>query len=147
WAPNMNAFRRFQPMSYVPVTPSWGFENRSVALRIPIGGGAAQRMEFRVAGADANPYLVLASVLAGVHHGITKQLDCGAAVSGNAGAEVHPDLPMQLRPALARLRASQTLNDYLGEPYLDAYCACKEGELEVFEQAISAREYDWYLLT
>ncbi|MDH3716130.1 MAG: glutamine synthetase family protein, partial [Gammaproteobacteria bacterium] len=48
WAPNMNAFRRFQPMSYVPVTPSWGFENRSVALRIPIGGGAARRMEFRV---------------------------------------------------------------------------------------------------
>jgi glutamine synthetase len=147
WAPNVNAYRRFQPMSYVPVTPSWGFENRSVALRVPIGEGDARRMEFRVAGADANPYLVLASVLAGIHHGIAEGLDCGAAATGNAGAEVHPDLPMQLRPALARLHASGTLNDYLGAAYLDAYCACKEGELDRFEQHISAREYDWYLLT
>ncbi|MDH3452034.1 MAG: glutamine synthetase family protein [Gammaproteobacteria bacterium] len=147
WAPNVNAYRRFRPMSYVPVTPSWGFENRSVAARIPVGEGNARRMEFRVAGADANPYLVLASVLAGIHYGITEGRDCGAAATGNAGAEAHPELPMQLRPALERLRTSRILNDYLGATYLEAYCACKTRELDAFEQHISPREYDWYLLT
>ncbi len=147
WAPNVNAYRRFVPMSYVPVTPSWGFENRSVALRIPIGDGTARRMEFRVAGADANPYLVLASVLAGIHQGITTKLDCGPPASGNAGAEVHPDLPMRLRSALERLQASRTLSEYLGATYLDAFCACKLRELEALEQHISPTEYDWYLLT
>jgi len=60
---------------------------------------------------------------------------------------VNPDLPMRLRPALARLCASKVLNDYLGEAYLQAYNACKSAELDAFEQHMSPREYDWYLLT
>jgi glutamine synthetase len=68
-APNPNSYRRFKPMIYVPVSRSWGYENRSTALRIPVSGGAARRIEHRMAGADANPYLVLATALAGLHHG------------------------------------------------------------------------------
>ena len=71
---------------------------------------------------------------------------CGAAATGNAGEAVDPGLPMQLRPALERLQTSEVLNDYLGATYLEAYCACKSLELDAFEQHISPREYDWYLL-
>ncbi len=66
------------------MTAQWGFNNRTVALRIPHGGPAATRIEHRIAGADANPYLVLASILAGVNHGVTNKIDAGDAVEGNA---------------------------------------------------------------
>ena len=73
-APNLNSFRRFQPGLYVPMAPTWGFDNRSVALRIPSGPNAARRIEHRVGGADANPYLLLATLLASVIHGIANRI-------------------------------------------------------------------------
>src|SRR3546814_1620868 len=77
-APNVNSYRRYLPDIFVPTQRSWGFENRSVALRIPAGGGDARRIEHRVAGADANPYLALATLLAGIHKGIVERIDPGA---------------------------------------------------------------------
>jgi len=77
FAANSNAFRRYVPNIFVPTAPSWGLENRSVAVRIPKSPGSARRIEHRVAGADANPYLLLAALLAAVHHGITEQLEPG----------------------------------------------------------------------
>ena len=73
WAQSANAYRRYVPKSYVSMAAHWGFNNRTVALRIPRGNGAATRIEHRVAGADANPYLVIASILAGMSHGIDQQ--------------------------------------------------------------------------
>ena len=73
WAQSANAYRRYVPKSYVSMAAHWGFNNRTVALRIPRGNGAATRIEHRVAGADANPYLVIASMLAGVSHGIANR--------------------------------------------------------------------------
>ena len=69
FAPNANSYRRLRPLTYAPTAPTWGWNNRTVALRIPPGGPAARRIEHRVAGSDANPYLVLAAVLAGVLRG------------------------------------------------------------------------------
>ena len=77
FAPNANSYRRFQRESYVPMQPSWGVNNRGVAVRIPHSDAANRRLEHRVAGADANPYLVMAYVLAGMLHGLEQQLQPG----------------------------------------------------------------------
>ena len=66
----MNSYRRFQPGMYVPTQASWGHNNRTVALRIPCGDRHNHRVEYRVAGADANPYLVMAAIFAGILHGL-----------------------------------------------------------------------------
>jgi glutamine synthetase len=129
----------------VPIRRCWGFENRSVALRIPLGRGAVRRIESRVAGADANPYLALATLLAGVHHGLTRRITPPPAFEGNAGFAPDEDLPFRLRPALARLLESEVLADYFGAAYPGLYAACKTAELDVFENHIDAREYTWYL--
>ncbi|WP_420347245.1 glutamine synthetase family protein [Pelagibius sp.] len=144
-APNVNSYRRFQPNIFVPTQRSWGFENRSVALRIPTGKGPARRIEHRLAGADANPYLALATLLAGLHHGITGKLDPGPAWDGNASAGYDAGLPFRPKRALEKLTENCRLADYLGADYLRAYRACKEKELELFEAEISPLEYRWFL--
>jgi len=144
-APNVNSFRRFQPNLFVPIRRTWGYENRSAALRIPLGKGAARRIEHRVAGADANPYLALATLLAGVHHGLTNKITPPAAFEGNAGFAPDEDLPFRPRPALARLVESEVLAGYFGREYPGLYAACKTAELDAFENHIGAREYAWYL--
>lgn len=144
-APNVNSYRRFVPDIFVPTQRSWGFENRSVALRVPGGKGAARRIEHRVAGADANPYLALATLLSGIHQGITSKIDPGAAWEGNASATYDETLPFRPRRALEKLVPDCGLADYLGADYVRAYRACKEKELERFEAQISPLEYNWFL--
>jgi glutamine synthetase len=145
FAPGVNGYRRFQPRLYVPVNRSWGTDNRSVAVRIPAGENASRRFEHRVAGADANPYLVLAALLAGIHHGLAEKIDPGPIWSGSACEEVDESIPFDLLSALARLRASQVLKSYLGEAYVELYCATKQAEHASFLDEVSAREYKWYL--
>jgi len=144
-APNVNSYRRFEPNIFVPISRSWGFENRSVAMRVPIGNGKSRRIESRVAGADANPYLALATLLAGVHHGIVNRIDPGPPHEGNAGEAFDPGLPMRPRRALELLLASKVMPDYLGADYPRLYAACKEAEYDEFDWLISPQEYDWYL--
>ncbi|MDX1709695.1 MAG: glutamine synthetase family protein [Rhodovibrionaceae bacterium] len=144
-APNPNSFRRFAPNIFVPVRRSWGHENRSVALRIPLARGGAWRIEHRMAGADANPYLALATALAGVHHGIANKLDPGQAFEGNAGFAFDEDLPWRARRALDKLTKARVLPDYFGQRYLDVYAACKNAELDKFESRVSPAEYLFYL--
>lgn len=145
-APNPNAYRRFQPNIFVPLQRSWGYENRSVALRIPLGAAAARRIEHRMAGADANPYLALAAALAGIHHGITERLDPGPPAAGNAGEAFDPGLPWRSRRAFEALRdGAPILRRYLGDAYIDAYAACKLAEMDKFEAQPSPLEYRWYL--
>ncbi len=146
FAPNLNVYRRFKPDEFTPVTRDWGENNRSVAIRIPpTNDGAARRLEHRVAGAEANPYLVTAAVLAGVHHGLTHQLSPTEKHSGNAGAEVDDTLPLTLWDALQVLGEAQILPDYLSRKYLDIYTEVKQAEFTDFLEAISPREYAWYL--
>ena len=144
-APNPNGFRRFQPDVFVPIKRCWGYENRSVALRIPASDGVARRIEHRVAGADANPYLTLATALAGIHHGLTQQVDPGAPSDGNAGDAFDPTLPLRPRRALEAMQTASVLPGYLGLDYMQIYAACKLAELDKFESVISPNEYLWYL--
>ena len=145
FAPNLNVYRRFKPDEFVPVTTDWGDNNRSVAFRIPPSDAANRRIEHRVSGAEANPYLVIAAVLAGVHHGLTKKLDPGAKHGGNAGAEVDPELPMNLWQALATIRQASILTGYFGDDYLQIYADVKQAEFDAFMGTIHPREHEWYL--
>lgn len=144
-APNVNSYRRFMPNIFVPIRRSWGHENRSAALRIPLGDGSAKRIEHRVAGADANPYLALATALAGIHYGISESLEPPPMTEGNAGFAYDKALPFRPRRALDRLRRAKILSDYFGAEYLRAYAACKDAEMDAFEDDIGSREYAWYL--
>jgi len=142
-AANRNTYRRLQPNNFTAVSASWGYENRSVAVRIPDSDLANTRLEHRLASADANPYLALSAILAGILHGVNKKLDPGEPCDHNA--DEAGGLPLELNQALQLLRSNHVLRELLGEKFVDVYCAQKYGELQAFEHEISAREYDWYL--
>ncbi|MFO1059824.1 MAG: glutamine synthetase family protein [Dongiaceae bacterium] len=142
---SLNGFRRYRPGFNVPVTPSWGYNNRSVAFRIPAAGGAARRIEHRVAGADANPYLVVAAVLAGILHGLDRRLAPGAESRGDAGAGPDRATPFELGPALDRLAAAEILPRYIAPEMLALAVDQKRLEIAKLTGTISRQEYDWYL--
>lgn len=145
FGPNLNSYRRYQPGSLVPMAATWGTNNRSVAFRIPLSGGKARRVEHRVAGADANPHLAVAAILAGMLHGIEKKLTPPAISVGDVSQMRDPDLPFTLPQALDRLAGARILPDYLGADYLSLYVDTKRAELEKFQRRISPQEYEWYL--
>jgi len=146
FAPNVNSFRRFAPNLYVPTGRTWGYNNRSVAVRVPAGEAVSRRLEHRIAGADANPYLTLAAVLAGIHHGVTHELNPPAARQDNAGAELDPEVPFTWQSALDRLQNAKALGDYLGASYLELYRECKQYELDAFHNEFTPLEFRWYLV-
>jgi len=145
FAPNLNSFRRYQPGSLVPTAPSWGANNRSVAFRIPLSGDKARRIEHRIAGADANPYLAVAGILAGMLHGIERKLMPAAMAVGDVSGQRDPDLPVTWPAALDCLAAARILPDYLGADFLSLYVDSKRAEMEKFQRRISPQEYEWYL--
>ncbi len=145
FAPNANSFRRIRPGAWVPLAPTWGFNNRTVAVRVPATRGANTRLEHRVAGADANPYLVAAAVLAGVHHGLVNRLDPGPAIAGNAYDQVPASMPATWADALAAHDRAVVLPAYIEPEYLRVYGLCKKDERARFEARITPTEYDWYM--
>lgn len=145
FAPNINVYRRFKPDEFVPITRDWGENNRSVAFRLPIGDGQSRRIEHRVAGAEANPYLVIAAVLAGVHHGITNALDAGEKHPGNAGAAADTGLPLTPWDAFRAMASAEILPGYLGADYPKIYAEVKQAEFDAFMGDAFTREFDWYL--
>jgi glutamine synthetase len=144
-APNANSYRRLRPLSYAPLTTTWGHDNRTVALRVPSGPPPARRIEHRVAGADASPYLVLAAVLAGIHYGLTNRLAPGPPTKGNAYASATPDLPLTWERAEAALADAAVLPGYLGEAFCRLYRACRAAERARFEAVVTPLEHAWYL--
>jgi glutamine synthetase len=145
FAPNANSYRRFAPDAYVPLTPSWGLNHRDVALRIPLSSAANTRVEVRVAGADSNPYLVVASILASIHHGITHQSDPGKMVQQGEPIERVVTLPVRWSTALDTFDAGTILPDYLGEEYHKLFSLCRREEEGNFNAEIPAKDYEWYL--
>jgi glutamine synthetase len=145
FAPNFSAFRRYQPGLFAPLNGTWGFNNRSAAFRIPIGDGPARRVEHRVAGADANPHLVLAAILAGMHHGVVKKLRPTPEAKGSAHDGEAPPLARNFFEALDQLALAPILGTYLPARYPLLYRELKLGEFGEVFNAPSAREYDFYL--
>jgi len=148
FAPHANSWRRFASQSYAPVSPSWGVNNRSVALRIPAGHIKARRIEHRPAGVDANPYLVAATILAGVRKGLDERIDPGPQTTGN-GYEGAADsaMPTDWHEAIRAAQHSDFLRGALGPDMHRSFCAIKTAEYARVAATISEVDYDLYLHT
>ncbi len=146
FAPGRNSYRRFVPNLYVPVNRTWGYNNRSVAVRIPAGDARARRLEHRVAGADANPYLVLAAVLAGIHYGIIHTIEPGeASTDFNVSGVVDESIPFEWGRAIENLQDSEFAATYFSREYIDIYCALRRAERKRYGEYVSEQEYRLYL--
>ncbi|MDG1282442.1 MAG: glutamine synthetase family protein [Pseudorhodobacter sp.] len=148
FAPHANSWRRFANQSYAPVSPSWGVNNRSVALRIPAGELKARRVEHRPSGVDANPYLVAATVLAGIRHGLAKRIDPGPETTGNGyDGEDDKSIPADWREAIRAATGSAFVRDALGAEMHKTFCAIKAAELARVSRTIADVDFDLYLHT
>ena len=146
FAPNANSYRRFVSQSYAPTAPIWGINNRSVSLRVPAGPAASRHVEHRIAGADANLYLAVATVLAAAEHGIRARLDPGPPVEGNGYAQARErTLPATWHEALQRASSSEFLAGALGAEFLKVFLAIKQQECARFSAEVSELDYAWYL--
>jgi glutamine synthetase len=140
YAPNVNSYKRFVPLTWAPTNATWGIENRTAAVRLIGGGPGAIRLENRIPGADMNPYLAFAASLAGGLHGIENKLEPPAPVKGSAYSDTEaPGLPLSLPEALDRFRSSPLPCGYFGDAFVDQYVAFKEWEVEKHRRAVS----DW----
>jgi glutamine synthetase len=145
FAPNVNSFRRMRPSHSAPINVQWGHDNRSCGLRAPIADAANRRIENRLPGADANPYLAMAAALAAGFLGVNEAIEPSAPARGNAYS--HPrTLPRTLEEALERFGACAPVRAILGEPFYAGFAAIKDAELEAFQGVISSWERDHLLL-
>ncbi len=135
--PTANSYRRYRPEAYVPLNPSWAVNNRGVALRVPHGPPAGRRVEHRVAGADANPYLLAAIVLAGMHHGLVQRLDPGPPLAGNAYRDGRATIPLTWPEALAVFERSAFVREYFGDAFTELYAGTRRGEMREFNSHIT----------
>lgn len=147
FAPNANSYRRFRRNSYAPVAASWGINNRTVSLRIPAGAAKACHIEHRPSGADANPYLVMAAILAGMHHGIVEKAEPGNPVVGNGYEKRAKYIPGNWFDAIDAFWRASILKEYFGKEFVDTYCTLKEVEADRFYAEPTARDFEWYLRT
>ena len=145
FAPNANSYRRFRRNSYAPVSASWGINNRTVSLRIPAGAANACHIEHRPSGADANPYLVMAAIMAGMHYGITEKADPGNPVVGNGYEKRAKYIPGNWFDAIDAFWRASILKEYFGKPFVDTYCTVKEVEADRFYAEPTLRDFEWYL--
>lgn len=144
-APNVNSYRRITRYQSSPINVQWGYDNRTAGLRVPMSDAAARRVENRLSGADANPYIAIATSLACGYLGMIEGLQPSEPISGSAH-ELPFALPRSLDEAIRKLRESEPLIRVLGEPFVAAYTIVKEAEYEVFLQVISSWEREHLLL-
>jgi len=142
--PSVNAFRRLQPGTWTPATASWGVDNRTAAIRAITGAAKAVRLEHRRPGADVNPYLAIAAMLAGGLHGIAEKLEPPAPATGDAYADDRfPRLPATLADAIAALRDSLIAPDLLGREFVDHYLLSREVEFRLWREWEAEQVTDW----
>lgn len=146
-ASTVNSYTRLIPGFWAPTNPTWGIENRTCALRVVPGSAASQRLEYRIAAADGNPYLALAAALMSGLHGLENELEPTDPVVGNA-YDLPPDpktaLPTTLWAAAQRLRACKEAREMLGEAFVDHFVATREWEEREFRRSITDWEMERY---
>ena len=147
FAPNVNSFRRFLPDTSAPVNVEWGVENRTVGLRVPTSSPDAMRVENRLPGADANPYLAIAASLLCGYLGMVERVEPSAAVEGRAYERRNLRLPITIEDALAHMENCPTIESYLGSKFVRGYVAVKRAEHENFKRVISSWEREFLLLS
>jgi glutamine synthetase len=144
--PTINSYKRLVPGWFAPINVSWGLENRSCALRVIRGDDSSRaRIECRRPGADANPYLALAALVASAADGIRRAAQPPEPVEGDAYARDDlPGLPGSLESALAAFRADERLRAALGEEFSDYYATSREWELSAWREGVSDWERERY---
>jgi glutamine synthetase len=144
-APGPNSYRRFRSEAYVPLHPTWSINNRGSAVRVPASDPSNLRIEHRLAGADANPYLVTAWILAGIRAGLEKKIEPPPVTTGNAYTQSGEPLPLQWSAAVARFASSEFARAALGERFVNLYSIVKTAEVEEFNSHITPLEIARYL--
>lgn len=145
FCPNANSYRRFQANSYAPLAPTWGVDNRTVSLRVPGGPSNSRHIEHRICGADANPYLAAAAILAAIEHGLSAAIDPGEPVQGNGYAQATTLLPTDWLTSLQALQSSEWAREAFGEGFLRVYLAVKREEYRQFMAQVGEQDWRWYL--
>ncbi|EEP74005.1 glutamine synthetase [Micromonospora sp. ATCC 39149] len=141
FAPNINSYKRYQPGSFAPTALRWGTDNRTCALRL-VGHGQGMRVENRVPGADVNPYLAIAALVAGAVHGIERELELGPECTGNAYDDPAAErVPGTLRDALELWESSTIARAVFGDDVHAHYANQASVELKAFDAAVT----DWEL--
>jgi glutamine synthetase len=144
FAPTVNSYTRLAPGAWAPTTATWGIENRTCALRVIPGSAKSQRVEYRIAAADANPYIALAAALGAGLYGIEHKLELSPPIEGNAYERKFPAksaLPLTLMEAAERLKKSKAARELFGDEFVDHYAASREWEEREFRKHIT----DWEL--
>jgi glutamine synthetase len=145
FSPYVNSYRRIARHHSAPINMQWGYDNRTVGLRIPLSSPDARRVENRVAGADVNPYLAIAASLACGYLGVKEKLEPTKPHEGDA-YEMPFALPRNLEGALQNLRECEPLREILGKTFVSAFCAVKEQEYETFFRVVGSWEREYLLL-
>ncbi|WP_367606961.1 glutamine synthetase family protein [Legionella sp. W05-934-2] len=146
-APTINSYTRLIPGFWAPTHSTWGIENRTTALRLIPGQDKSQRLEYRIAAADANPYLALAAALASGLYGIEHQLEPSEPITGSAYDVDHPAqlaLPKTLMEAAQNLRDSEAAHLLFGNEFVDHFASTREWETRQYNAHISDWELDRY---
>ncbi len=144
-APNVNSYRRLRPYSDAPINVHWAVDNRTVGLRVPVSAANGRRIENRLAGADANPYLAIAASLVCGYLGMIERLKPTEQIEGSAYKLRHT-LPRTLYDALLRLEGARALREVLGDKFVRAVIGVKRSELEAYQRVISSWEREHLLL-
>ena len=145
FAPYVNSYRRLVRSNAAPINIQWGTDNRTVGFRAPVATPAARRVENRVIGADANPYVALAATLACGYLGITQQIEPSPECRGDAYLADY-QLPRSLGEAVSQLRDETALAEVLGQDFVTVYTEIKDVEYAEFMQVISPWEREHLLL-
>lgn len=145
FAPFANSYRRFQPGSFAPDKADWGFGNRGTAIRIPDKDGPAARIEHRVAGADANPHLLLAAILGGMLLGLDEVLDPGPVTTPDSAPDNPDMLTHDFLTAVELFRASEFIADIFDIRYRKLYGDTKRKEAITYLRTVSDFDYQTYL--
>ena len=139
FCPNVNSYRRLTKWSDAPINVHWGYDNRTVSLRVPLSSPAGRRVENRIPGSDANPYLAIAATLACGLLGIRENLE-PKAPQDKAAYDLAHTLPKSLYEALARMRRTTELKEVLGETLFETILMVKEAEMDDYQAVISPWE-------
>ncbi|HET7410658.1 MAG TPA: glutamine synthetase family protein, partial [Paracoccaceae bacterium] len=145
FAPHLNSYRRMVPGSFVPVEAHWAFDNRGSALRLPETAGPGARIEHRVAGSDANPYLATAAILAAALAGLDAGEEPPAPVEGQITPGLGDPLPLSWAAAERRFSRSAFIADWLGDRFRHIFSAQKRQERARMMRLVTDREYEVYL--
>lgn len=146
FAPNVNSYRRIARFQSAPINTHWGVDNRTVGLRVPRSEAKSTRVENRVVGADANPYLAIAASLACGYLGMVNKIEPSEPLT-SSGYERAYNLPRSLEQALMHLGDCEPLRELMGERFIRAYIAVKEKENQTFLKVVSSWEREFLLLT